>query len=158
MLKFFLVGIMRGSELGEGFSPQDYRAELREMIRKNVRNSEIYDPLEGCGIQESNEISFKLGRKAYFDEALEVRNCDVMVAYLPEASMGTAIEMWEAYRHSIYIISITRMRENWSIRYLSDRVYGSLEHFNFILQSGEIPRLVSEFQNNVAVRYLWDKI
>ena len=27
------------------------------------------------------------------------REVDVVIAFVPEASMGTAIEMWEAYQH-----------------------------------------------------------
>ena len=35
------------------------------------------------------------------------REIDVLLAFVPEASMGTAIEMWEAYQHGAAVITIS---------------------------------------------------
>ena len=54
---------------------------------------------------------------------------DLLIAYVPEASMGTAVEMWEAWKNGAVIISISGMTRNWVVRYLSHRIYPDLESF-----------------------------
>ena len=33
--------------------------------------------------------------------------------------MGTAIEMWEAYQHGAAVVTISPMRHNWAVKFLS---------------------------------------
>jgi len=56
------------------------------------------------------------------------------ITYLPEASMGTAIEMWECYRNKVRIWTISPMKENWSVRFLSDKIFKSLDEFEKYLK------------------------
>ena len=45
------------------------------------------------------------------------------VGFVPEASMGTAIEMWEAYQHGAAVITISPLRHNWAVKFLSHALY-----------------------------------
>ena len=63
---------------------------------------------------------------------------DVLLAFLPSASMGTAIEMWEAHQHGAAIFAISPMRHNWAIKYLSHGIYADEAEFLAALQSGEV--------------------
>lgn len=69
---------------------------------------------------------------------------DVLVAFVPEASMGTAIEIWEAWRNGALILTISPMATNWAIKFLSDAIYPDLAAFRAALDSGAVARLVDE--------------
>jgi hypothetical protein len=61
---------------------------------------------------------------------------DVLVAYVPEASMGTAIEMWEAHHAGVQVLTISPMAENWVVKLLSSRVFPTLEAFGAFVADG----------------------
>lgn len=63
---------------------------------------------------------------------------DVLIAFVPEASMGTAIEMWEAYKNAAVVLTISPLAVNWAVRFLSDMIYRDLPEFFAALESGEI--------------------
>ena len=67
---------------------------------------------------------------------------DVLIAYVPEASMGTAIEMWEAYTHEKFVITITPLVRNWVVQITSNVIYENVPAFVDSLRSGEIDRLM----------------
>ena len=68
---------------------------------------------------------------------------DVVVAYVPQASMGTAIEMWEAHRNNRIVITISPLSHNWAIRFLSNIVYADMEAFAVgSTKNGEIVQIV----------------
>ena len=112
---------MRGSAKDECFICQTYRDKIAEILELHDKDILVFDPLEGCDVEASNEVDFETGKKVFFDEIDEVCDCSLLVVYLPEASMGSAIEMWMADERRIPIISITTMKENWTIKFLSDR-------------------------------------
>ena len=66
---------------------------------------------------------------------------DAVIAFAPEASMGTAIEMWEAYRNGKVVISISPMIHNWVVKYISDAVYEDLSAFRTAAANGDLRKL-----------------
>jgi hypothetical protein len=66
------------------------------------------------------------------------------VAFVPEASMGTAIEMWEAHRHGRVVITISPLVHNWAVRFLSHAVYADVEAFAAALADGRVRRIVEQ--------------
>jgi hypothetical protein len=60
---------------------------------------------------------------------------------VPEASMGTAIEMWQAYGAGIPVVSISPMFDNWVIKFLSARAFATLEEFAEFIASGGLLEL-----------------
>ena len=68
----------------------------------------------------------------------------MLVAFVPEASMGTAIEMWEAYQHGAAVVTISPLRHNWAVKFLSHALYADLASFEVALQSGEVAKRIDE--------------
>ena len=54
---------------------------------------------------------------------------DLLIAYVPTANMGTALEMYVAHERGVPVVTISPLAENWVVRALSRRVYPNLEGF-----------------------------
>jgi len=61
----------------------------------------------------------------------------------PQASMGTAIEMWQAFQARVPIVSISPMAANWVIRHLSDAVLPDLDAFRGWVADGGLSQLLN---------------
>ena len=61
-----------------------------------------------------------------------------MLAFVPEASMGTAIEMWEAHQHGRAVITISPMKHNWAVKFLSHELYADLDEFETAIRNGRM--------------------
>jgi hypothetical protein len=64
-----------------------------------------------------------------------------MIAYLPQASLGTAIEMNRAYERNIPIISISPMTTNWVIRLLTERNFETVDAFEKFITDNDIMKM-----------------
>jgi len=124
---FFLAGIIQGSKPGKILHNQDYRDKIKSILKKYFPDAEIIDPVSVH--PNSADYDHQTGEKVFFESIRHATRCDCMIAYLPEASMGTAIEMWECYRKKVRIWTISPMKENWSVRFLSDKIFKSLDEF-----------------------------
>ena len=49
--------------------------------------------------------------------------------------MGTAIEMWEAYQHGAAVITISPLKHNWAVKFLSHAIYLDMATFEAALAS-----------------------
>jgi len=83
-------------------------------------------------------------RQAFFSLVETAASIDLLVAYLPQASLGTAIEMWEAYHHGRVVVAITPLRENWVVNLLARAVLPSIEAFEAFAADGRLTALVAE--------------
>lgn len=143
MKKFFLAGIMQGSHLASVLHHQGYRQRLKAAIAKAFPMAEIYDPL--ADHSESLDYDEATGRRVFYMHNRLCREVDVLVAFVPEASMGTAIEMWEAHEHGrAVVLTISPLSHNWAVRYCSHAVYADLEAFEAALASGEAAKAIEE--------------
>ena len=68
----------------------------------------------------------------------------MVLAFLPEASIGTAIEMFEAYEHGRIVVVVSPMHHNWAMKFLSHLLYTDLEEFEQAVSSGEFGRRLDE--------------
>lgn len=146
-MRIFLAGIMQGSLLDSALHVQDYRLHLRGLVEAHLPGARVYDPLADHGDSLSYDDGF--GREVFLRHNQMCSEVDVVLAFVPEASMGTAIEMWEAHRHGKIVISISPMIHNWAVKFLSDLRYESVEEFERELTSG---RLAERLQS-VAPRF-----
>ncbi len=133
-MRIFLAGIMQGSHLGAVLHQQDYRSRLRRLLQEHFPHAEVYDPL--ADHSDSLDYDEQQGRRVFFHHNRMCREVDLVVAFVPEASMGTAIEMWEAYRHGRRVVTISPLVHNWAIRFCSDAIYTDLESFEAALAEG----------------------
>ncbi len=126
-MRFFVAGIMQGSRQDPDICSQDYRTAIREIILQKYPQAEIICPFDLY--PESPYYGPEDGKRTFLDLADRAKEADFLIAYLPEASMGTAIEMWQAYGEGVPILSISPMAENWVIKFLSARTFATLEQF-----------------------------
>ena len=143
-MRFFLAVIMQGSNRGDVLEQQDYRSQLGDLLTEHFSGSEIYDPLQGN--EGSVQYDDETARATFVGHNHMCREVDVVVAYVPEASMGTAIEIWEAYSHGKVVISISPLVRNWVIRLCSHFVCDDLAAFEAALNSQQIQQVISEQQ------------
>jgi hypothetical protein len=66
---------------------------------------------------------------------------DLVVAYAPRASMGTAIEMWEAFRAGAPVVTISLMSANWVVKHLSSVVLPDLRAFRAWVANGGLDKV-----------------
>ena len=127
----FLAGIIQGSIKGKEVYPQDYREKLKNIFRRSFPDHEIYCPWEN----HSNAIEYsdEEAKRTFLHHIDLVKKAKLLVAYLPEASMGTAIEMWEAYKSGVEVWSITPMIHNWVVRITSKRIFKNLDELEGFL-------------------------
>jgi len=138
-MQFFIAGIIQGSIEEMEIHPQDYRTRIREMLKKHFPEAEVFCPVEHH--PNSLYYAFEEGRRTFFDLMAQAAEADVLVAFLPEASMGTAIEMWEAFHHGRVVLAVSPLKENWVVKFLADVVLNSLEDLEIFITSGQLKAL-----------------
>jgi hypothetical protein len=141
-LRIFVAGIMQGSRQDEDICDQDYRTAIRDMIMREHPEAEVVCPMELY--PESPDYDYESGKRTFFDLTDRASEADILVAYLPEASMGTAIEMWQAYGAGAKILTVSPMGDNWVIKFLSDRVFATTDHLAEFIAAGGLLELSDE--------------
>lgn len=131
--RIFIAGIIQGSCKGKGVWSQDYRGRLKVVLSEAFPEWEIYCPVENH--PKSVEYTDQEALDTFTHHIELVKRSHLVVAYLPSASMGTAVEIWEAHKEGIPVWSITPMRENWVIRFTSSHIFSSLEELEDYLRS-----------------------
>ena len=109
---------------------------LGELLRKHLPAAEVYDPLAGHG--NSLDYDDETARRVFLDHVRMCRQVDVLLAFVPEASMGTAIEMWQAHECGQVVVTISPLKHNWAVKFLSDVLYADLLEFEEDLVSGRL--------------------
>jgi hypothetical protein len=139
-VKVFIAGIMQGSRLDSFIDDQDYRRVIAQAVLQHVPAAEILDPNEihPNGVAYGDELA-----KATLLQMAELASmADLVVAYVPQASMGTAIEMWQAYQSGIPLVTVSPMAANWVVKYLSDVVLRDLAAFVAWASTGALEQLL----------------
>ena len=141
-MRVFIAGIMQGSRLDSLIDDQDYRRRIAEAVLRRFPEAEILDPNEihPEGVSYGDEQA-KATLLAMADLAMQA---DLVVAYAPRASMGTAIEMWQAYQAGIPLVTISPMGANWVVKFLSDAVLPDLEAFADWSSTGALEQLLAD--------------
>ena len=121
---------------------QGYRGRIAELLKAHFPQAEIYDPLA----DHSNSLGYdeQQGRDVFFHHNHLCREFDVVLAFVPEASMGTAIEMWEAHQHGRAVIAVSPMHLNWAVKFLSHALYADLDELETAIRSGALAARLRE--------------
>jgi len=141
-LRIFLAGIIQGSLVEATVHGQDYRGRIKGLLAEHFPQADVYDPVADHG--NSIEYDDATGREVFFRHNALCRDVDVLLAFAPEASMGTAVEMWEAYQHGAAVIAISPLKLNWAVKFLSHTIYADMDAFEAALESGEVERRIGE--------------
>ena len=144
-MHFFLAGIMQGSHTEALVHDQDYRTRIVRLLEAHFPGANVYDPRANHA--ESLGYDDATGRSVFFRHAEMCREVDVLLAFVPEASMGTAIEMYEAYHSGAVVLTITPLAANWVVRAYSHRVLADIASFEKFLADGELAQLMDQHKN-----------
>jgi len=135
----FIAGIMQGSRQDRFIEDQAYRQAIASAVLSFDPATEIVDPIE---LHPSAVDYGEDQAKATLVELAELAcRADLVVAYAPRASMGTAVEMWEAFRAGVPVVAITPMTANWVILYTAAVVVPDLDAFQEWVAGGGLARL-----------------
>ena len=139
--RIFIAGIMQGSRRANDLDTQDYRGTIGAWLMAHVPHVEIVDPFE----LHPNSVVYSddAARRTLIDLVRTAGRADAVVAFVPEASMGTALEMWEAYQQQRIVITISPLIHNWVVKSLSTRVLADLDEFLAFVESGEFERVLA---------------
>ncbi len=140
-MKVFLAGIIQGSIAEERIHEQDYRSRLKRTLQDALPDAEVFCPIENH--PNSLGYSFSKGRDVFMFLMSKAAETDLLLAFVPEASMGTAIEMWEAFNRGKLVVAISPLEKNWAVKFLSHKLCTTLEEFEEFARSGELQELLS---------------
>ena len=140
-MQVFIAGVMQGSRRDQYIGTQDYRSIIAQVLQEHHPDVEIVDPneLHPSGVDYDDKKA-KATLLAMADLAGQV---DLVVAYAPEASMGTALEMWQAYQGGVPLITISPMAANWVIKHLSTLVLPDLDAFRAWVANGGFDKVAN---------------
>ncbi|MBN1895212.1 hypothetical protein JW906_11980 [bacterium] len=139
-IPIFIGGIIQGSQPGTRIHDQEYRQTLKRMIRNALPDAEIFCPYEA----HPDSVSYPddKARRIFMEHIRKIRESRLLVVYIPQASMGCAIEMWEAVHAGVPVVSISPLSANWIVRLFSDMNCGDLKEFGEWAGSGGLDRLI----------------
>ena len=141
-MRIFIAGIMQGSRRDNDIESQDYRECIASALRARLPDADILDPW--ALHPDSVNYDDTRGRQVYLALNDMAATADILVAYVPEASMGTAIEMWQAFKVGAHVFTISPLAENWVVKFLSQRVFTTLDEFVQFVASGEFEAAIAQ--------------
>ena len=130
----FIAGIMQATRMDDQIENQNYRRQITEALQKQLPQVQITDPwaLNRGSVNYDEERA----RHTFITNTNRAGAADLLIAYLPQPSMGTAMEMWEAFKGGAYIIAITPYKHHWSVRFTAQEIWPDLESFLGLLENG----------------------
>jgi hypothetical protein len=144
-MRVFLAGIMQGSFQEMRIVDQSWREAIKASLARHLPSAEVYCHYEA----HPESVNYKHPEiiRTLFDGFRRAAECDLLVAYLPSASMGTAIEMYEAARSGAVVLTISPLAVNWVVLACSDKVFPDTAEFDKFLASGQVSALLLEKRN-----------
>jgi hypothetical protein len=130
-VEIFLAGIIQGSLIEAEIHDQGWRERICHILSRHVPHANVYCHYS----RHPDSIGYDLARvRETIEEGIRrAARCDVLVAYCPSASMGTAIEIYEAARNGAVVLTISPLKANWVLRAYSDRMFDSIGAFEAFL-------------------------
>jgi hypothetical protein len=138
--RVFLAGVIQGSLRESRMHPQDWRHDVTASLERHLPGAEVVDHVA----RHPGALSYDLARihETLEEGFREARQADLVVAWLPEASMGTAIEICEARRAGVPVVAITPLSVNWVVRAFADAILPDLAAFDTFSAQGGLGRLL----------------
>jgi nucleoside 2-deoxyribosyltransferase len=138
-MRIFLSGIIQGSRRGKNIHAQTYRDVLKDLLHRYAPDAEIICPID----LHPNSVDYDddQARATFIDMVRLAQESDLVIAYLPEASMGTAVEMWEAHRRGVPVLTISPLAENWVVKLASRKIFPTVAAFEAFLAGGGLDQM-----------------
>jgi nucleoside 2-deoxyribosyltransferase len=145
-MKVFIGGIMQGQRGDDQIDSQLYRVQITEAFQKCAPEIGLIDPW--ALNPDSVNYDEATARNTFHTMTRKVQEADMMIAYLPRMSMGTAMEMWEAYNAGIYIVAVSPYIHHWAIRFTANEILPDLDTLLGDIANGRLPQLVRQQNKN----------
>jgi hypothetical protein len=143
-IKLFIGGIVQGSNREMSIHSQDYRSEIAAIVHRHHPEVEIVDPF---GLHPGSvRYDRKQAVETFLDLLDQAGAADILVAYLPEASMGTALEIWRAYEAGKPVFVISPMCNNWMLWATATCVFSDVAAFAAFVAQGNLALCVDRPQ------------
>jgi len=138
--RVFVAGTIQGASNGLAVADQGYRETIPAIVATVFPEAECFDPslpvarqLAEPGTAAAVRAVIEAGpvvlrtdelgpeaqqlRRTFAEMTAAAAACDLCIAYLPGStpSMGTAMELYAAYRAGVPIVAVTRMTGNLSV-------------------------------------------
>ena len=132
-MRVFLAGIIQGSKTAAEIHQQDWREPIRRAVERHLGEAEVYCHYS----RHPDSITYELPaiRSTLADGLRRAAASDLLIAYVPSASMGTAVEMHEAYHAGAAVLTVSPLASNWVLRAYSDRIFPDIEALERFLAS-----------------------
>lgn len=138
--RVFIGGIMQGSIPEMAIHGQGYRTRIAELVRAHCPGVEIIDPF--ALHPQSVEYDRQAAVETFLAMLDQAAAADVLIAYLPEASLGTAAEIWRAYAAGKPVYVLSPMVQNWMLWATATRILPDWASFEaFVAEGGLAPHL-----------------
>lgn len=136
-MRVFIAGVMQGDRQDLLLDDQNYRVQITQALRTHLPQVEIIDPWAANpdGVHYEEERA----RHTFLTMTQKAGEADLLIAYLPKPSMGTAMEMWQAYQAGVYIVAVTPFCHNWAVRFTANEILPDLESLLLAIGNGRIP-------------------
>jgi hypothetical protein len=141
-MQVFLAGIIQGSLADPTIHAQGWRGPVTELLAAHLPEADVYDHFA----KHPGGIDYDLPRiRATLAEGnAACAASEVVICWLPEASMGTANEMLLAHEAGRLVLTITPMAPNWVIRAYSDLIFADMAAFEAFVRAGGVQRALAE--------------
>ncbi len=147
-MHIFIAGVMQGKRLDDQVDDQSYRQRITESLKKHLPEVHISDPWAlNPGSVYFDETT---ARQTFMDMTALAGTADLLIAYLPTVSMGTAMEMWQAYQEGTYIVAVTPHKHQWAIRFTADEIVPDLDSLFAKIEDGSFSRILQERRVDVS--------
>ncbi len=141
----FIAGVMQGARLDHQIDDQNYRVRIADALKDHIPDVQISDP---WAINPGSvDYDAARARSVFLNMTTLAGEADLLIAYLPTVSMGTAMEMWQAFQSNAYIVAVTPHVHHWAIRFTADEVLPDLESLFEKIQDGHFSRIIKERQS-----------
>ena len=143
-MRVFLAGIIQGGRTDTSIHPQNYRSQIRHLVNGAIPAATFVDPHaahpDRLGWSRADQRALFL---RYVEEA---GRCDLLIAWLPAPSMGTAVEMYEARRNDVPVVAVGPLDGTWAVFSLASTCVPDLTAFAGFVGDRGIERLVGTRQ------------
>jgi hypothetical protein len=115
---------------------QGYRDQIAAIVHRHHPEVEISDPAK----LHPNSVEYTRERAvATFLESLDrAASAAVLVAYLPQASLGTALEIWHAHNAGKPVFVISPMANNWMLWATATQIFSDIDAFSRFVADGNL--------------------
>jgi hypothetical protein len=139
-MKIFLAGVIQGDRADGSLHEQDYRTVLSDIVKATHPNAEFIDPHR----ENPDRLGWNRQRQAdmFFEYAAKAAACDAMIAWLPTASMGTAVEMYTAHTARVPIVAVTPLIGTWAIFAMATCCLPDIAAFAEFVKAGRFAALL----------------